>query len=793
MKKLLKNTLWSALLLAASSIVAQDFNLQLRATMEFPGQTLANVSGYAQGGREYALVGGSKGLIIVDITNPDVPVNITQLPGPDNLWKEIKTYDHYAYVTSEGGSGVQIVDLSTLPAPNVAWHYFSGQGQFPEATDSLTSIHALHIDLTKGFMYLYGGELYGGVARVFDLKADPYNPTYVGKFDQLGYIHDGYADNDTLYACHIYTGLLSITDMSDKANPQLLGTVQTPGKFTHNAWLLDDHRHILTTDEATPSFVTSYDISDPTDIKELDRVSPNDGTSSVGHNVHVRDNWAITSWYTDGVVIIDAHKPDNMVIVGRYDTWTSAGGDIFDGCWGAYPFFPSGTIITSNIDPAILTILTPTYQRAAYLEGTIMNGCTGQPMKGATVTVNSDDPGVNTVSNNLGQVKTGQATAGTFSVTVSKIGFISQTVDVDLVAGQVAALNLTLEPLAIFSVTATIVNALDQTPVANTTVNLVSATSTYNLQTNAAGQVSFNCDPGGNFAVGTWGYLTSGFQVTADGNYTISLTPDYYDDFQLDLGWTNTTGATSGTWIREDPTGTTFNNALANPETDSPQDNNGLCYMTGNGGGGGGNDDVDNGAVILTSPVLKLAAYQDAILTFDYWFVNGGGSGTPNDKLQVKAISNGQAVTVFTETVSASQWRASGDIHLKDFITLSDNVQLEIYVSDDAPGHIVEAAIDVVHVVPTGSISTRPELDASANLSVIPNPTHNDFNLRYAWPAASGLTLEVRNPLGQLIYTEALGSASGNVSFGHDWPTGLYFATLRSDRRQSASLKMVKQ
>ncbi len=794
MKNLLKNALWSALLLAGWPLIAQNFNMQLRGTVEFPGQTLANVSGYTQDGREYALVGGSKGLIIVDITNPDVPVNLTQLPGPDNLWKEIKTYDHYAYVTSEGGSGVQIVDLSTLPAPNVAWHYFSGKGQFPATNDSLNEIHALHIDLTKGFMYLYGGDQYGGAARVFDLKADPYNPTFVGKFDQLGYIHDGYADNDTLYACHIYTGLLSITDMSDKAAPKLLGTVQTPGKFTHNSWLLDDHDYILTTDEATPSFVTSYDISDPTDIKELDRVSTNNGTGSVGHNTHVRDNWAITSWYTDGVVIVDAHKPDNLVIVGRYDTWAPPlAGDLFDGCWGAYPFFPSGTIITSNIEPAVLNIFTPTYQRAAYLEGNIINGCSGLPMNGAAITVNSNDPSVNTTTNNLGSFKTGQATTGTFSATVSKLGFIPQTIEVELVAGQVTPLNITLEPMAIFNVTATIVDANSQMPIANTLVNLAGPNSAYILQTNAAGQVSFSCDPGGLFAVGTWGYLTSGFNVAADGNFTVDLTPGYYDDFQLDLGWTNSITASSGAWVRGEPVGTSNNGSLANPQVDSPNDSNDLCYMTGNGGGGAGNDDVDNGEVTLTSPVMKLAAYEDAILSFDYWFYNGGGSGTPNDKLEIRAISNGQTVTLFTEAAPASQWRSATNIHLKDFITLSDNVQLQVYVNDQAPGHVLEAAIDVVKVTSTNLISTRPDLDANANLSVTPNPTNTDFTLRYTWPTAAHPMLEVRNLLGQLVYTQTVGTSIGTATFGQEWPTGVYFATLRSNGRQSTSLKMVKQ
>ena len=110
------------LLLGASGLVqAQNINNVFRSKMTFPGQTLANVWGYAANGREYALLGAAKGLIIVDITNPDLPVQIVQIPGPNNLWKEIKTYKHYAYVVSEGGMATglrrpETATASTVPA-----------------------------------------------------------------------------------------------------------------------------------------------------------------------------------------------------------------------------------------------------------------------------------------------------------------------------------------------------------------------------------------------------------------------------------------------------------------------------------------------------------------------------------------------------------------------------------------------------------------------------------------------------------------------------------------------------
>src|SRR5688572_12854685 len=78
---------------------AQNYNLTLQGQLPYPGQTLANICGYSAGGNEYALVGAEDGMSIVNVTNPANPVEIVQIPNITNLWKEIKVYQNYAYVT----------------------------------------------------------------------------------------------------------------------------------------------------------------------------------------------------------------------------------------------------------------------------------------------------------------------------------------------------------------------------------------------------------------------------------------------------------------------------------------------------------------------------------------------------------------------------------------------------------------------------------------------------------------------------------------------------------------------
>ena len=768
------------------SISDQTYNLQLRSKLAFPGQKLANICGYAQNGREYALVGANRGLIIVDVTDPDNPVQIVQIPGPVNDWKEIKTYGHYAYVTSEGGQGVQIVDMSALPSPDLPYKHYMGDGSI---LGQLTSIHALHIDTNAGFLYAWGSKLFSGGAVILDL-ADPYNPVYAGKYDALGYIHDGYVDNDTMYAGHIYTGTLSIVDMQDKANPKLLGTVQTPGRFTHNAWLLDDHKHILTTDEAFPSFVTSYDISDPTNITELDRLSTNDGTQSIGHNTHVKDNWAITSWYTDGFTIIDAHRPDNLVEVGRYDTYANPGK--FDGCWGVYPFLPSGNIIASNINPGEMFIATPTYVRACYLEGRVTVATNGQPIAGVQLKMTAI--GKNELSKTDGSFKTGYHQAGTYTIEASKLGYLPKTVQVELKTGEVTTVEIVLEKGIDFTVNGTVTETNTGNIIPNARVHFVGLLDSL-VFTDEKGAFSTEL-PQGTYEVTAfaWGYTTKTVTVSGGGAVNVTLDKDiYFDDFSNDYGWLSFGDAATGFWELGDPIGTSTQGQAANPENDMDTDNNTFCYVTGNRGGGAGDDDVDGGSVTLTCPLMQLAGYQDATLSFNYWFFNGGGSGNPNDTFMVKVTNGVDEALVLLQRQSASQWRASGNISLASLIQLTDEVQVQFITADQVPGHVVEAGVDLFKVVPVKSVGVKPLNDPNAGLQVMPNPSATDFMIRYDWPNALDITLEVRNALGQLVANQSLAGSNGAVAIGESWAKGIYFAVLKTASRQSSPVRMVKQ
>ncbi len=491
-------------LLYTFSASAQNLNTTFRAKITYPNQTLANVWGYTANGHEYALLGGALGMIIVDITNPDSPQQIVQIPGPNSLWKEIKTFKNFAYVVSEGGQGIQVVDLSGLPSPNLNYHFYTGDGAIP---NPINRIHALHIDTTKGYLYAYGGDSWsGGRARIFDLNPDPYNPHFVSIYNTTfpgngNYIHDGYVDNDTMYSAHIYNGFFSIVDMADKNNPVLISTQPTPGLFTHNTWLSADHKVLFTTDEVNNSYLTAFDISDPSNIKLLDKIQSNPGSNSVVHNTEILGNFAVTSWYKDGFTIVDVTRPDNLVQVGNYDTYAGAGGNT-EGCWGVYPFFPSGTIVATNISSlgtnnGEFWVLTPQYVRACYLEGKIADAVTGNPLSGASIKILNTTPLTQETSGPAGLYKTGQAQAGLFTVRVSKTGYQSVEVPVLLKNGELTPLDVDLFPEGSLTISGQVLRAPQMLPVGAASVYLNGVELMYSTTADKEGLFSISgVEPG---------------------------------------------------------------------------------------------------------------------------------------------------------------------------------------------------------------------------------------------------------------------------------------------------------
>jgi choice-of-anchor B domain-containing protein len=417
--------------------------LDFAGQVQFPVRS-SSLTRYADDeGNEYALIGTYDATVIVDITNPTAPNTLFSVPGPAGIWREMKTYNHHAYITNETDSGLQIIDLTELPA-SVTSKFLKFAG-----SDTLRTAHTIFVD-EQGYAYLFGANTDGGGATILDLNIDPMNPPKVGSYNG-NYIHDGYVRGDTLWASFIYTGKVGVLDMSDKANPVLLAEQLTPSAFTHNCWLTDDGKYLFTTDEKPGAFVTAYDVSDITDIKEVGRYQSHPGTEVIPHNVYWLNQYLVIAYYRDGVIIVDANKPDNLVKVGSYDTSPFEPTGSFNGCWGVDPFLPSGNIIASDIEEGLF-VLQPTYHRASYIEGNVFDDLNSMQVVNAKVEIMStEDFDLTDVT---GTFKTGTSEAGIYDIRISKEGCYTKIIpDVELIAGETYELEATISCTLVVDVT----------------------------------------------------------------------------------------------------------------------------------------------------------------------------------------------------------------------------------------------------------------------------------------------------------------------------------------------------
>lgn len=679
-----------------SNLLFSQLNMTLISNLDYT-QGVNDIWGYADpdDGTEYALVGLVDGLSIVSLADPANPVEVKFIAGVTSGWRDIKTHETYAYVSNESDDGILVVDLSGLPDASTITSY---NWQPTISGETLTTAHNLYVDTASERLFIAGADLNMGGVLIADVGTDPYAPQYIGKTPDV-YAHDVYAKGNTVYNSEIYEGLLTIYDISDLNNVQTLGSTTTPFDFTHNAWLSDNSEVVFTTDEVNNAPVAAYDISDLGNITKLDEYRPlstlNEGVAP--HNVHVLNDWLVISHYTDGVKIVDAARPDNLIEVGAYDTYDGPQGG-FSGAWGAYPFLPSGRVLVSDRTTG-LYVLGADYKRAAYLEGTVTDAVTNGVLSGVNVQIVTTEANLGE-SNLLGVYKTGLATTGTYDVTYSKPGYYSKTVSVQLKTDQLTLQNIALDPLPIYSIAGQLVNSETNEIIPNTQITLQGGGLEYITDIDANGNFSLDIFEGTyTIEAIVWGYHYTMIQQVIDENKSDLLVPmqfGYKDDFVVDYGWNSTPNPNNsrGQWERGVPIEALFGGEVSSPGADVSTDIGDQAYITQNKSGSSAFHDINDGTVVLNSPVMDLTSYIDPILQYRPYFYNTAGNTTPNDNMQV-ILSNGMTeVTLETITASSNEWKINRYFRVNSLIAVTDNMTLRFEASDFPEGHIVEAGVD---------------------------------------------------------------------------------------------------
>ena len=337
-------------------------------------------------GREYALVARNDATSFVDVSNPQNPVFLGELPShtstnPLPSQRDVKVFGNYALVVSEvHGHGMQVFDLTQLR--NVQ----DPPVKFEETVhyDQFSAAHNLAVNEETGFAYVlgaHGGISCSGGLHMIDME-NPTQPEFAGCFadpntgrafsDATGYTHDA--------QCVVYRGpdpdyqgreicfssnetALSIADVTDKQNPVSISTGTYPNSvYTHQGWLTESQRYFLLGDELDErrdpdidrTRTIIFDLQDLDDPEVLTAFT--NTTPSIDHNIYVQDDRAYEANYTSGLRVLDISNISSPREVAFFDTFPAHNRAKFAGAWSNYPFFESGIVIVSSIGEGLFVL-----------------------------------------------------------------------------------------------------------------------------------------------------------------------------------------------------------------------------------------------------------------------------------------------------------------------------------------------------------------------------------------------------------------------------------------------------
>jgi len=369
-----------------------DFLAQVRLT-DMPTQptSASNLWGFVDldDQREYAVVGTRNGTMVYDVTDPEAPDEVGFVPGNNSPWREVKVYQlpnpaggrhlAYAYITTEApGSGLQIIDLTDLPASvslaNTLMDFGRSHTLYISNVD-YASMAALPGQ--QAFLYVAGTDVAGGAFRIYNL-ADPVHPALVTAPPMgNGYMHDSTSmlltDNRTTQCANAHNpcevlvdfneNTVDLWDVTDKAAPARLSSTTYPtATYVHSGWPSADQRFIIVHDELDElrrGIRTQIYTLDVSDLRAPNLVTSYRGpTTTTDHNGYTIGDRYYVAHYKRGLVFFDSSNPESLKEMGSFDTYLtpSANSAGTDGAWGVYPFLPSGTLLVSDIENGLFLL-----------------------------------------------------------------------------------------------------------------------------------------------------------------------------------------------------------------------------------------------------------------------------------------------------------------------------------------------------------------------------------------------------------------------------------------------------
>ena len=338
--------------------------------------------------REYAIIGLQNSTAVVDVTDPENPVEIGFVTGQNTIWRDIKVYQFfdagadrwraYAYVTADSANDrLTIIDLSDLPnSIRLVGRLTSETRAHNVYIGNVDYSSGITIDGHQPVLFTGGSNLSGGGFRAYSL-ANPENPALTSASPLSAYMHDASSlivDDarvnsqciNAVQTCPVLLDFnessIELWDYSSPNDPRRLNPASITyvgAAYIHSGWWSENKLFMFVHDELDEqSFglnttLRVFDLSNLTAPTLVETWSGS--TGAIDHNGYVRGNRYYMSNYTRGLTVLDISDPSNIPMnpAGFFDTYTVTNTTSFNGAWGVYPFLPSGNILVSDINSGL--------------------------------------------------------------------------------------------------------------------------------------------------------------------------------------------------------------------------------------------------------------------------------------------------------------------------------------------------------------------------------------------------------------------------------------------------------
>jgi choice-of-anchor B domain-containing protein len=768
-------------------------------------------------GREYAAIGATNGTAIYNVTDPYSVYRVAYIPGPNSPWREMKSYRNWLYIVTEGfgaGTGLQIVRMTNPEAPVLVATYTTG----------FVTAHTVAIDTARALLICNGTRNSGGLAtgmRILSI-ANPEAPAQVGWWpggsipvSSTLYVHDCVPVGNRIFAASINAGIQRVLDFTNPAAVTEIHSWTYPGAFTHNCWPDASGQWLYVTDEINGEPLKIFNIADVMNPVETNGITAN--PQAIVHNAHVMGNELYLSNYTEGIRILDLEDPAHPAEFGWADSYPGPSGG-YGGVWEVCPFFPSGTVIASDMQTG-LYVYRPV--RNYGIVRAVVDSGPGLPVAGATVYVVTQGDSLLTPADGIVQFAPAQ---GTHQLIARRFGFHGASATRFVSMGSRDTVRLTLARRPARGYVGTVSRAGSGTPLEDAEVSLLY--TPLHAHTDALGQFALDAVPEGSYGAEAHcpGHRPMSYALDLDpyfpSEHHLPLVPAaIYDAFESASGWTvggagTGDNATTGLWVRVEPLGTgepqpapaagrrsrplpagtpaadlgargaRFDAAAGpspphteheeeegtgavpgevQPETDRSPPPGQMCWVTGQGTNPAdvGQNDVDNGKTSLTSPAFDVSGMSDARIGYWRWFY---ASGQSDDWFAVLISNDGGANWVSVDTTHGyhNHWEER-TIRVADFVTPSAQVRVRFVAADLTPGTVVEAALDdfIVYDAALPNVGV-PAAGGARTLALgapRPNPARGALSLTLELPRAGNALVEVLDLAGRRVRTLHAGAA----------------------------------